>query len=155
MKGRFRDKLTKFVMDDLPITQNVTLSARNLSWRAVRASGPGGQNVNKVATKVELCFDLETSADLDDATKLRLRRLCARNLNSKGELVITSQAARTQRQNLWLALSELAASIRQALVTPKRRRKTQPTRASKAARIRDKRLHSKKKQARTHVANES
>jgi ribosome-associated protein len=142
-------------MDDLPITQNVTLSSCDLSWKAVRASGPGGQNVNKVSTKVELCFDLEASADLNDATKQRVRRHCARNLNARGQLVISSQAARTQRQNLSLALSELVDVIRRALVTPKPRRKTQPTRASKAARVRDKRHQSTKKRARAHVADES
>jgi len=78
-------------MDDLPITQNIVVAARDLSWKAVRASGPGGQNVNKVATKVELYFNLDESTGLSEATKTRLRRLAARNLNASGQLVITIQ----------------------------------------------------------------
>jgi ribosome-associated protein len=142
-------------MDDLPVTDNLTISSRNLSWKAVRASGPGGQNVNKVATKVELYFDLDESPDLNDSTKMRLRRLCARFLNARGQLVVTSQAARTQHQNLSLALSELADLVRRALVAPKRRRKTHPTRAAKAARMNAKRRQSQRKQARSRVADES
>ncbi len=142
-------------MDDLPITENVTLASRDLKWKAVRASGPGGENVNKLATKVELYFDLDESLDLDEPTKLRLRRLGAKHLNASGQLVVVSQAARTQRQNLLLALATLRALVQRALVSPKRRRKTQPTRAAKAARLSAKRRHSSKKQARTSVSDES
>jgi len=142
-------------MDDLPITQNIVVSARDLSWKAVRASGPGGQNVNKVATKVELCFNLAESTDLNEPAKARLRRLAARYLDANGQLLITSQTTRAQRQNLALALETLADLIRRALVVPKQRRKTKPTRASKAARVRNKLHQAKKKQTRSRVVDES
>ncbi len=142
-------------MDDLPITQNIVVAARDLSWKAVRASGPGGQNVNKVATKVELCFNLAESTDLNESTKARLRRLAARYLDANDQLLITSQTTRAQRQNLALALETLADLIRRALVVPKQRRKTKPTRASKAARVRNKLHQAKKKQTRTRVVDDA
>jgi ribosome-associated protein len=142
-------------MDDLSVTSNLILAGRDLNWRAVRASGPGGQNVNKVATKVELCFELDDSVDLSDTVKTRLRRIGARYLNADGQLVITVQTARSQRQNLDLACEALIALVRQALVVPKTRRKTKPTRASKAARAREKVHQSKKKQGRNRVTDDS
>jgi ribosome-associated protein len=141
-------------MDDLIVTQDIVIAARDLSWKAVRASGPGGQNVNKVATKVELSFSLDESTDLTEATKTRLRRLAARYLNASNQLVITSQSSRAQHQNLSLALEALSDLIRLALVVPKKRRKTKPTRASKAARVRNKLHQAKKKQTRARVAND-
>jgi ribosome-associated protein len=126
-----------------------------LSWRAVRASGPGGQNVNKVSTKVELSFCLRDSADLGEAVKTRLRRMGARYLNADGQLVVAVQTARTQRQNLQLACEALVALVRQALVVPKSRRKTKPTRASVAAKAREKVHQSRKKQARARVHDDS
>ena len=142
-------------MDDLPITQKIVVAARDLSWKAVRASGPGGQNVNKVASKVELCFNLAESADLNESTKTRLRHLAARYLDANDQLLITSQTTRAQRQNLSLALETLADLIRRALVVPNKRRKTQPTRASKAARVRNKLHQAKKKQTRTRVVDDA
>ena len=141
-------------MDDLPITEDVVISGGDLSWKAVRASGPGGQNVNKVATKVELCFDLAECAALTEPAKSRLRRLAAKHLNSEGQLVIACQTARTQRQNLGLAVDALAALVRRSLVAPKQRRKTKPSRAAKAARVADKLHQAKKKQARRRVTEE-
>jgi ribosome-associated protein len=142
-------------MDDLPITPNIVIAARDLSWKAVRASGPGGQNVNKVATKVELCFNLAESTDLNESTKTRLRRLAARYIDANDQLLISSQTTRAQRQNLSLALDALAALIRLALVVPKKRRKTKPTRASKAARVRNKLHQAKKKQTRSRVVDDA
>ena len=141
-------------MDDLPITEAIVISSNDLSWKAVRASGPGGQNVNKVATKVELCFDLEACTALTDPIKARLRRLGANHMNADDQLVVTCQATRTQRQNLDLAMDALAALIRRALVAPKQRRKTKPSRAAKAARIRNKLHQGKKKQSRARVTEE-
>lgn len=144
---RIRDNLTAIVQD-LPVTTNLTIPAAELRWRAVRASGPGGQNVNKVATKVELRFDLFQSQSLADSVKSRLRRLVFGSLDAEGKVVITCQTARTQRQNLEQARALLVEYIQKALVVPRKRRKTKPSAASRAARLRNKRHNSEKKQER-------
>jgi len=126
----------------------LTIPERELEWTAVRASGPGGQNVNKVSTKVELRFDFEASASLSDSVKVRLRGLAQHRLDADGRILITSQVTRTQPQNLADARQRLAELIAKAMVTPKRRRPTRPSRAAKRARVNDKRVHSKKKQSR-------
>jgi ribosome-associated protein len=126
----------------------LTIPERELEWTAVRASGPGGQNVNKVSTKVELRFDFEESASLSDSVKARLRGLAQHRLDADGRILITSQVTRTQPQNLEDARRRLAELIAKAMVTPKRRRPTRPSRAAKRARVNDKRVHSKKKQSR-------
>jgi ribosome-associated protein len=134
--------------DGLVVQADLTIPERDLSMRATRASGPGGQNVNRVATKVELSFDLRGSTALDEPTKARLRRLAKNRLDAAGNLVITSQVTRSQAQNLDDAREKLAALVRAALVVPKRRRATRPTRASKERRLDSKRRQSQKKQAR-------
>jgi len=126
----------------------LTIPERELEWTAVRSSGPGGQNVNKVSTKVELRFDFEASASLSDSVKVRLRGLAQHRLDGDGRILITSQVTRTQPQNLENARQRLAELIAKAMVTPKRRRPTRPSRAAKRARVNDKRVHSKKKQSR-------
>jgi len=126
----------------------LTIPERELEWTAVRASGPGGQNVNKVSTKVELRFDFEASASLSDSVKVRLRGLAQHRLDADGRILITSQVTRTQPQNLADARQRLAELIAKAMVMPKRRRPTRPSRAAKRARVNDKRVHSKKKQSR-------
>ena len=141
-------------MDELTVTEQVVISGHDLSWKAVRASGPGGQNVNKVATKVELCFDVEACSALTESAKSRLLTMAAKNFNADGHLVVTCQTARTQRQNLGLAMDALAALIRRALVAPKKRRKTKPSRAAKAARFADKLHQAKKKQSRLRVTEQ-
>ena len=136
-------------MRDLVLANlTLTIPERELEWTAVRASGPGGQNVNKVSTKVELRFDFEASASLSDSVKVRLRGLAQHRLDGDGRILITSQVTRTQPQNLENARQRLAELIAKAMVTPKRRRPTRPSRAAKRARVNDKRVHSKKKQSR-------
>jgi len=120
----------------------------------VRASGPGGQNVNKVSTKVELRFELNESEALDDSVKVRLRRLARGSLDAEGRIVITCQTARTQKQNLEQARSLLAETIQRALVVPRKRRKTKPSAASRASRMRDKRHIAEKKQARRATSDD-
>lgn len=133
---------------DLLVTPTLSIPAAELVWTAMRSSGPGGQNVNKVSTKVELRFDFEASACLPGPVKARLARLAAGRLDAEGRIVITSQATRFQAQNLEDAREKLASLIRSALVAPKRRRPTRPSRASKERRLDSKRRTSEKKRGR-------
>jgi len=138
----------------LPVTPELTVPASDLKWRAVRSSGPGGQNVNKVSTKVELRFDLAQSQVLTESVKTRLHRLAASYLDAAGGLVITSQATRTQSQNLAQALEILGGLIRKALILPRKRKKTKPTSGSRLRRLEGKHINSEKKQGRRRVSED-
>jgi len=140
--------------DALVIRGSIVIPAEELEWKAARSSGPGGQNVNRVATKVELRFDLAGTRVLDAATRARLRRSAKARLDADGRLVITSQSTRSQAQNLEIAREKLAELIRAALVAPKRRKATRPTRASKERRLNAKRKTSDKKQTRRRVRDD-
>ena len=140
--------------EDLVVTPGLTIPDQELSWVAVRASGPGGQNVNKVSSKVELRFDIQASRALSTPVKARLRALAASRLDAAGRIVITSQVTRNQPQNLMDAREKLAALVRQALVVPKRRRPTKPSRAARETRLTQKRHHAEKKQTRRRAGRD-
>jgi ribosome-associated protein len=125
------------------ITDSLAIDEDDLVWNFSRASGPGGQNVNKVSTAAELRFDV-AKAFLPEDLKQRLRPLAGRQLTQDGVLVITSQETRSQERNREIALQKLVELLRKAAHRPKRRIATKPTRAS-----RTKRLDSKSKRAQT------
>jgi ribosome-associated protein len=122
----------------LQIGANVEIPDEELEWKFIRSSGPGGQNVNKVASAVQLRFLLERNASLPPAARHRLRRLAGQKLTDEGSILITARAERSQEQNRRDALERLAALIGAAMVEPKVRKKTRPTRASKERRIESK-----------------
>src|SRR5438105_8186289 len=115
--------------EPLLVSSRVVIPARDLAWTATRSSGPGGQNVNKVSSRVELRFDLAHTTALDETTKARLRALAAHHLDSEGRLLVKSQLTRDQARNLEDAREKLRALVASALVTPKRRRPTKPSRS--------------------------
>ncbi|MDA8230903.1 MAG: alternative ribosome rescue aminoacyl-tRNA hydrolase ArfB [Magnetospirillum sp.] len=117
------------------ITPAIRLDEREIEESFVRASGPGGQNVNKVETAVQLRFDVRGSPSLPDDVRARLERLAGRRLTSDGVLVITAQRYRTQERNRQDALNRLIAMIRAAMPPPVPRRPTAPTKASQRRRV--------------------
>ena len=119
------------------ITPSIIIDPADLRWNFMRASGPGGQNVNKVATAAELRFNIET-ASLPDEVRARLRMLAGRQLAQSGDLVITAQQYRSQERNREDALQKLITLIRKAAVRPRKRIATRATKASKLRRLESK-----------------
>jgi ribosome-associated protein len=136
-------------VEDLVVKNGLVVPAHDLSWSASRASGPGGQNVNKVSSKVDLRFDLRGTGAIGNAVKARLA--AAAKLDSQGRVVLVVQESRDQHRNLEIARQKLAAVIRAALVVPKKRRATKPSRASKRRRLDDKKRRADVKRARGKV----
>ena len=134
--------------DPLRIREHIVIPADAMTMQAVRSSGPGGQNVNKVASKVELRVDLSRVTGLDDAARARLMNAARPMLDGDGWLLVKSQKTRDQRQNLEDARDKVRALVEQALVRPKSRRATKPTRGSVERRIAEKKARSRIKQNR-------
>lgn len=119
----------------LRITDQITIADWELTESFSRSSGPGGQNVNKVETAVELRFEAERSPHLTPAVKARLKRLAGRRWTNEGAIVIRAEETRSQARNRELAEERLIEMIRQALVAPKRRVATKPTWGSQQRRL--------------------
>jgi ribosome-associated protein len=118
----------------LRVTASIAISEHELDERFVRASGPGGQNVNKVSTAVELRFNLAASS-LPQDVKSRLAALAGKKLSADGVLLIDSREHRTQAQNRSAARARLTSLLQQAAIRPKKRRKTKPSKAARERRL--------------------
>ena len=136
------------------IAGGVLVPESALRWRAVRSSGPGGQNVNKVASKVELRVSLDSIAGLTPGARERLERLSAGRRDARGLLLITSQRTRDQSRNLADALDKLRELIGRAVPEPRKRRPTRPTGGSREARLRSKRRDAERKAGRRTPAED-
>ena len=132
----------------IKINSDLSLQSNEVAFDFIRASGPGGQNVNKVATAVQLRFNVRNSPSLSEAVKNRLIRIAGKRVSSEGVLIIDARRHRSQSKNREDALNRLKELIIKSLTLPKPRRKTKPTFASKEKRLRDKKARSRIKESR-------
>ena len=135
----------------IQITPHIAVDESEIGWDFIRASGPGGQNVNKVATAVQLRFPVVGSPSLPEEVKGRLIRLAGKRVNKEGVLVIDARRFRTQEQNRRDAMERFSDLLRRAASKPRRRVKTKPTVASKRRRLEEKLQRGRTKQTRRKV----
>jgi ribosome-associated protein len=140
--------------ESIAVAPRVQVPAAAISWRAVRSSGPGGQNVNKVASKVEMRVDLAAVTGLTGAARVRLAHAAAARLDADGRLLVTSQRTRDQGRNLEDARDKVRRLITAALHEPKRRRATKPSAGAHDRRVRHKKETAERKRGRSRVRGE-
>ena len=136
----------------IQVTPTIAINENDLIEEFIRASGPGGQNVNKVSSAVQLRFDVANSRSLPDEVRRRLITLASNRITEDGILIIDARQFRTQGRNREDAIDRLVELIRKAAQRPKARRKTKPTLGSKVRRLKAKRLRTKTKQSRRAMA---
>ena len=134
--------------NSLTITPEIAIPRTELTYRATRSGGPGGQHVNTSSTRIELLWDLEGSHAVSDEQRERLRAKLASRLDGDGMVRVVASDRRSQQQNRGAADERLAALVRHALHVPKKRRKTKPPAAAKERRIKSKKLRSERKRER-------
>lgn len=138
-------------MPDLPISHGIWIPESAIAFRAIRSAGPGGQNVNKVASKVELRVSVDQIVGLSAAARARLQELAGWRWLDSGELLVTASETRNQLENRQIAEAKIVSLVRESLVAPKARRPTKPTKASKERRLTAKQGRSERKQNRGRV----
>lgn len=138
----------------IEVTPSLSIDENEIQLDFIRSSGPGGQNVNKVASGVQLRFNVETSTSLPDDVKFRLRSIAKNRITDEGVLIIDAHQYRTQEQNRADAILRLIDLIRQAAQPPKPRKKTRPSNAAKAKRLEEKRKRSEVKKLRKYSPGE-
>ncbi|MCI0492939.1 MAG: aminoacyl-tRNA hydrolase [Planctomycetes bacterium] len=138
----------------LRINSRIAIPRSELRFSFVRSSGPGGQNVNKVASKAVLRWSVKLSSTLTEETRERLMARLARRINERGELILTSQRFRDQSKNIDDCLSKLRSIVATAATPPRPRKKTRPPNAAQETRLRDKRTTAEKKRRRQIPGND-
>lgn len=138
----------------LTVTDTIAIPDEEFAWAFARSGGPGGQNVNKVASKAELRWLLDASPSVPDAVKARLRAAHPARVTTEGEFLVTSQEYRDQERNRQRCLEKLAEMIRRAATPPKPRVKTKPSKASQRRRLEGKRKQSARKASRRTTGDE-
>lgn len=137
----------------IKITPNIAIHENELNFEFVRSSGPGGQNVNKVSTTVQLRFDVRTSVGIPGEVKRRIRSLAGKQLTENGILIIKAGRFRKQEQNRQDAVERLVRLLQAAAVKPKKRIKTRPTKASKERKLATKKKRGQLKKLRKQITN--
>lgn len=137
----------------IEVTPSIAIDENDLEFEFLRSSGPGGQNVNKVETAVRLRFNFLKCEVLPLEVRVRIKRLAGSRLDSEGNLLLLARSKRTQEGNKQDAVERLVELIRQALIVPKKRRDTKPTRSSQIKRVESKRKHSQNKNMRRNTSH--